>query len=179
MSLIQKNIDLRMGLTSSISNGHGIPGSSVKVEPAKRVLNAYEAEQHLFGIAYKQPGMPTLDDCKEVFLKIHNTHGSVYSNTILSRFGIWRIQDLTLIVARDFWLYCMSVIVYGAKPFYGWSLQEIPDRVRERWLLWHPESDWLWEVHGQLAGELDSGEVSDVTGIPEYEHMFIERNEEL
>jgi len=174
MSIIQRNIDARFRLTQLISSGAGIPG--VQVVRGQRYLSAYEAEQALFGVAYKQPGMPTLDDCKAILGEIHEKYGDVLRTTIFQRFGIQHIRELPLLLCRDFWLYCAAVMIYGANPEYGWTLDRISPDVRSRWLLWHPESDCLWEVHGKLAGELDSGEVSDVTGEPKFEHMFAAQN---
>lgn len=43
-----------------------------------------------------------------------------------------------------------------------------------RWLLWHPESDALYESTDpvQTLKDLESGQVSDVTGVEQFEARF-------
>lgn len=136
-------------------------------------LTAAEAEAALFGIAYKEPGMATKADCLAIFERVFAERGKMEADAVLSRHGVWKITDLSLILYNRFFAYCQAILTYGASPFYSWEVNSITDKVRDRWLLWHAESDCLWEVRGKLSNELDSGEVSDVTGIIEYEHRFL------
>ena len=139
-------------------------------------LTAAQAAEALFGIAYKQPGMITLADCQEVLTRVHDERGSTAVDAVLSRHGVWKLPDLFIGMYERFFLYCQAILTYGASPFYGWDLDSIKDKVRDRWLLWHAESDCLWEVRGKLTDELSDGLVSDVTGIVEHEHRFLKNN---
>ena len=146
--------------------------TGVAVKPVLR-LTAAEAEAVLFGIAYKEPGMATKADCVAIFDKVYAERGKMEADAVLSRHGVWKISDLSLILYNRFFAYCQAILTYGASPFYSWEVNAIRDDSRDRWLLWHAESDCLWEVRGKLSDELDNGEVSDVTGIIEYEHRFL------
>jgi len=146
------------------------------VVPTVLKMTAAEAEAALFGIAYKQPGMATREDCVAIFDRVYVERGKLDADAVLSRHGVWKITDLTIMLYNKFFTYCQAILTYGASPFYGWEVNSITDKVRDRWLLWHAESDCLWEVRGKLSDELDSGEVEDVTGIPDYEHRFLAEN---
>lgn len=167
MTALRQNIDARQAFTQTL-----LPAN-------KRGLSAYEAEKALFGIAYKKPGMPTHEDCVELLDRINKVYGHTYSDAVLSRFGLWKLSELFIGMRHDFFLYCQSILVYGANPFYGWTLNDIRDRVRSRWLMWHPESDCLFELkHAPTEDDIDGGLCSDVTGDVEFERMFIERSRE-
>lgn len=161
---IEKNIEARNKFTSVVM------GIKLSVIPQ---LTAAEAEAALFGIAYKEPGMATKADCLEIFDRVYTERGKMEADAVLSRHGVWKIGDLWLGSYNRFFAYCQAILTYGASPFYGWDVNSITDKVRDRWLLWHAESDCLWEVRGKLSDELDSGEVSDVTGVAEHEHRFL------
>lgn len=161
---IAQNIEARNKFTSVVS------GIKLTVTPR---LTAAEAEAALFGIAYKEPGMVTKADCLEIFERVYAERGKMEADAVLSRHGIWKIGDLSLIMYNRFFAYCQAILTYGASPFYGWEVNSITDKVRDRWLLWHAESDCLWEVRGKLSDELNSGEVEDVTGVTEHEHRFL------
>lgn len=164
MSSIEQNIAAREKFTSLLT------GAVQSVVPA---LTATEAEAALFGIAYKEPGMATKVDCLAIFERVFAERGKMEADAVLSRHGVWKITDLSLILYNRFFAYCQAILTYGASPFYGWEVNSITDEIRDRWLLWHAESDCLWEVRGKLSDELDNGEVSDVTGIAEHEHRFL------
>lgn len=157
---ILKNIEARSRFTE-------------KLPPKKPQLTASEAANLLFGIAYKQPGMATREDCFEIFGRVLAERGKMEADAVLSRHGIWAVRDLPLMSYERFWTYCQAILIYGACPFYNWDIENISDKVRDRWLMWHPESDCLWEVRGRLGNELEDGLVSDVTGIPEHEQRFM------
>lgn len=144
------------------------------LQPVKmHQATADEAAALLFGIAYKQPGMVTKEECVEIFGRVFDERGKMEADAVLSRHGIWAIRDIPPMLYERFWTYCQAVLVYGACPFYGWEINNISPQVRDRWLLWHAESDCLWEVRGKLSNELDDGQVADVTGIPEHEQRFM------
>ena len=161
---IGANVEARTKFTYAL---HGFKS------PVVPRLTAAEAEAALFGIAYKEPGMATKADCIEIFERVFAERGKMEADAVLSRHGVWKITDLSLILYNRFFAYCQAILTYGASPFYGWEVNSITDKVRDRWLLWHSESDSLWEVRGKLSNELDSGDVRDVTGIIEYEHRFL------
>lgn len=161
---ITKNIEARDKFTSVVL------GRALPVYPK---LTAAEASVALFGIAYKEPGMATKADCIGLFDRVYAERGKMEADAVLSRHGVWKIGDLSTGLFNNFFAYCQAILTYGASPFYGWEVNSIADKVRDRWLLWHAESDCLWEVRGKLSDELDNGEVEDVTGIVEYEHRFL------
>ena len=169
MSAIQSNIDAREQHTSRLTGVQPFP----KPLPS---LSADEAQDALFGIAYKQPGMATFADCQVLFERIRNEWGSVEADAVLSRFGVWKISDMFIGMYNDFFLYCQSILTYGASPFYGWTLNAITDRVRKRWLMWHPESDDLFVLTvPPTEADFEQG-CSDVTGVLEYERRYLAEN---
>lgn len=175
MTALRQNIDARQAFTQTL-----LPAN-------KRGLSAYEAEKALFGIAYKKSGMPTHEDCVELLDRINKVYGHTYSDAVLSRFGLWKLSELFIGMRHDFFLYCQSILVYGANPFYGWTLNDIRDRVRSRWLMWHPGRDELKEFRGthgafnaaaSIIGFEDISEMEDVTGNLEFERRLIESREQ-
>lgn len=169
MSAIQSNIDAREQHTSRLTGVQPFP----KPLPA---LSAYEAQEALFGIAYKQPGMATFEDCQNLLDRIHNERGAVEADAVLSRFGIWKLRDMFIGMYNDFFLYCQSILTYGASPFYGWTLEAITDRVRNRWLMWHPESDCLFVLkEPPTEADFEQG-CTDVTGVLEHEQRYLAEN---
>lgn len=143
-------------------------------ETAHRIMG--EAEEKLFGWVYKQPGMPTYDDCKAILDRVYVERGSDEVQTVLQRFGSAAIKDLWIGLYERFYRYCKTILQYGISPTYAWTgPHDIPQAMRDRWLLLHPESDCLYEVRGVLPGELGGGEVSDVSGLDTYEQLFIKQ----
>lgn len=169
MNATERNVEARNAHTQALLH---------KKRPAdgQICLSAAEAEEALFGIAYKQPGDITLDDCKDILTRILDERGHMEVDAVLSRHGVWKITDMFTGMYKRFYLYCQSILTYGASPYYGWEIGSIKGNCRDRFLLWHAESDCLWEVRGKLAGELDSGEVEDVTGQLQYEERFLAEN---
>lgn len=161
---IGANVEARTKFTYAL---HGFKS------PVVPRMTAAEAEAALFGIAYKEPGMVTKVECAEIFDRVYAERGKMEADAVLSRHGIWKIDDLSLGLCNQFFAYCQAILTYGASPFYSWEVNSITDKVRDRWLLWQAESDCLWEVRGKLSDELDSGAVSDVTGNIEHEHRFL------
>jgi len=170
VSSIQANIDARKRYSDVLS-------LSTPFHEPPLALSAYEAQEALFGIAYKQPGMATFADCQSLLERIDNERGKVEADAVLSRFGVWKIRDLFRGMYNDFFLYCQAVLTYGASPFYGWTLNAVTDRVRNRWLIWHPESDCLFVLNKPPTEEdMDGGLCSDVTGDLEHERRYLAEN---
>jgi hypothetical protein len=133
-----------------------------------------EAEEALFGWVYKQPGMPTFEDCKAILSRVYAERGSEETTVVLQRFGTQSISDLWIGLYQAFHDYCKTILNYGISPAYGWTgPDDVPTGMRDRWLLWHAESECLYEVRGSMPDELVLGEVSDVSGVDEFEKRFI------
>lgn len=126
----------------------------------------------------------TKKDCMEIGVRVLLERGEDDFEAVKARFGIptrGSVNDLMPEMFKEFWHHCYICLVRGISPTYAWSAMNstLPNHLRDRWLLWHDESDCLWEVRGKLSGSdldgLSSGEVVDVSGVEKFEQMFVQR----
>ena len=149
-----------------------------RTQEVMRERQMSEHEEKLFGWVYKQPGMATLEDCGAIYKRIHDERGADDATMLLQRFGIAYagLSKLWIGMYQGFFDYARHCLQYGISPAYAWSnINDIPHDQRDRWLLWHAESDCLYEARGVFPQELNGGEISDVSGIEEYEKRFVEQ----
>jgi hypothetical protein len=126
----------------------------------------------------------TKGDCRDIGSRVLCERGEEDFEALKARFGIparGSIDDLLPSMYRGFWDHAYITLVRGVSPTYAWSAfnSTTPNHLRDRWLLWHDESDCLYEVRGKLSGaDLDamtSGEIVDVSGIDKFEQEFVAR----
>lgn len=149
-----------------------------RVEEATRDRQMSEAEEKLFGWVYKQPGMATLEDCKGILKRVHDERGMEDATMLLQRFGIAHtgLSKLWIGMYQGFFDYARHCLQFGISPAYAWTcVGDIPHEQRDRWLLWHPESECLYEVRGVFPQELHGGEVNDVSGDEKWEKRFADQ----
>ena len=143
---------------------------------AEVAMTGQQTREHLFGWVYKQPGMATADDCRNILDRIAAERGHADALTVLQRHGCAHFKELFIGMYAHFYEYCKTVLYYGASPSAGWHDQaDVLDGKRDRWLLWHDNSDCLWEVRGELSGEFDDGSVADVSGVEIWEKRFYDQ----
>lgn len=83
-------------------------------------LSASAAAKKSFGRVYKQPGMPTLEDCQEACTRIRDRFGHGESTVMLQRFGIERLVDLWAGNWRRFFNLATAVLATGIPPSSSW-----------------------------------------------------------
>ncbi len=163
---LHENIYARNKLTALLSDDER-PYGTLARDPAEK----------LFGWVYKDSNSATFDDCKAILDRVWVERGVEDGMTLLQRFGCGNLTDLFVGLYDRFFEYATISLNYGVSPQYGWKgRDDIPEEQRDRWLLRHPESDSLWEVRGKLSGELTDISVEDVSGILQYEKMFVEQS---
>lgn len=168
----------RRYLTVDASSHPTFDFTARRADEATNARQMSEAEEKLFGWVYKQPGMATLDDCKAILRRVHDERGMEDSVALLQRFGIAHmgLDKLWIGMYQGFFDYARHCLYYGISPMYAWTgPMDIPQEVRDRWLLWHAESESLYEVRGMPPGELAGGEVSDVSAMAEWEKRFADQ----
>lgn len=129
---------------------------------------AAEASDRLFGVAYKGPGKPQREDIERIYHDLVKRRGSAQGKAVLQRFGVAYLNDLFMGLWHDFYDYCHAVLTYGADPREGWNLDSIPRKIRDRWLMWNPQTDVLVEVEGRI-NEDTWKDYKDVTGDQAFE----------
>lgn len=130
-----------------------------------------------FGRVYKQVGLPTYTDCEAAMTQVLVERGLDDGVALLQRFGIQKMSDLFMGMYANFHSYARTVIDFGVSPVWAWeTVADIKDEQRDRWLLWHNDSDCLFEIRGKLSGELDDGSVVDVSGEPTFEKQWISQS---
>lgn len=164
---VSRNIAARDAHTASVLR-------SVGVVDTLTTLTACEAADALFGWVYKQPGNASYEDCKEVLSRLKVERGLGDAEAALQRFGCGGISELRVDQYAEFYRYVTTALYLGVSPTYAWrDSSDIPDDLRDRWLLWHNEKDCVWEVRGALLGVIVDGEtIEDVSGDSYFERRF-------
>lgn len=146
--------------------------------PPPKQLTAAETEDTLFGWIYKQPGMATLEDCRQMYRRIAAERGEQCADGLLKRFGVHHISKLPPMLWEQFFKYASTSLYYGASPLFGWEAKEdvvMPEFNRDRWLFWDVKRQRLTEVRNVCPPELDEiedGKLIDVSGVLEYEERW-------
>jgi hypothetical protein len=168
---ILANIAAREAHTARLLNDQPSPKGVV----AKTAVESTEA---LFGWIYKQPGMATLEDCQAVLTRLHNERSPEDAIAALQRFGVKSLKEMFAGEYERFFQRVTTALFFGLSPAYPWTCAEdirMGEFCRDRYLFWNHQMDRLWESKTKLGQELDSGEVSDVSGVPEFEKRFAEK----
>lgn len=122
----------------------------------------------------------TLEDCMHAGAMVLAERGEDEFDALVTRFGCKRVvQDLLPVCYAEFYEYAQIILTRGVSANYGWSKDSIPNRLRDRWLLWHAESECYWEVRGKLSADdlrsMEFEQVIDVSGIPWHEEAWREQ----
>ena len=147
----------------------------------RKQMSAAEAEDALFGWVYKQPGMATFEDCRQMYMRIYDERGEHDALGLLQRFGVKHINKLPMMRYERFFKYASTSLYYGASPLYGWESKRdvvMPEFERDRWLFYDAKKDKLFEVRHVCPPDLDKvwdGKLTDVSGEPEYEQRWVEQ----
>lgn len=138
------------------------------------------AAEALFGWTYKQPGMAQHKDCHAMYVRVLYERGQEDARALLQRFALGCQGDISTMyigMCKPFFEYAATCLYYGVSPRDGWvSIDDVSDDMRDRWLLYHPESEALWEVRGAMPVlDLANDEVCDVSGIAHHEKRWVEQ----
>lgn len=138
------------------------------------------AADALFGWIYKQPGMAQHKDCHAMYVRVLNERGHEDARALLQRFALGCQGDISTMyigMCKPFFEYAATCLYYGVSPRDGWvSIDDVTDNMRDRWLLYHPESEALWEVRGAMpVADLENDEVCDVSGVAHHEKRWAEQ----
>ena len=176
MNSILENIAARDAHTAALRGDQPIGNTKVPATGRKPALTAAQAEEALFGWIYKQPGMPTAEDCQRILTQIADELGAEDAKVMLQRFGSESVKAMPMCLYARFFERASICLQFGVSPAFGFVEKDeihslgVP---RDRWLLWHPESECLFEHRGKIGKLLNNGDVEDVSGIPEYEARFV------
>jgi chromosome condensin MukBEF complex kleisin-like MukF subunit len=166
---LSRNIVARDRFTARLSGDQ--PSTVTKVQ-----MTGPQAEEALFGWIYKQPGMPTAEDCRHLLDRIYKERGPEDATFLMQRFGCNAFKDLWIGLYERFFKYARTSLFFGVSPAYGWeSGNDVKPEMRDRWLMWHPESNNLFEVRHSLDEEMFLQGCEDVSGVVEYEDLFYEQ----
>lgn len=151
MAIIIQNITARNRHTAMLT-GEFPPGYTGVA------LTASQATEALNGWVYKQPGMTTLGQCIKVVEEVRQACGDKVVAKLLKRHNCVKVQDI--------WPGMWEAFHKDATELLGNS--------QTRWLLFHPESDCVFEVLDRDGAMecLNDGLVHEVTGDPSFESRF-------
>lgn len=120
MSAIERNIAARDAFTGVLGRSSLPTPTTGEFAGIGRPLTAAEAEKALFGHHYKQPGMPTYEDCKAHLQQIRDKFDDLEGVTaLLQRFGCTSIKDLWIGTYVDFCDYAKDCIKNGRSPVFA------------------------------------------------------------
>lgn len=139
-------------------------------------LSASEATEALFNQHGEHKDKYLWTDVMAWSKRVFDERGRGEHQTLMERFGLSTLNRLTPDMYRSFLEYAKCIIWYGISPAYAWhNSSDVPYDLRDRWLLYHPESDDLFELHtmAEVNATLANGELNDVSGIELYEEAFL------
>lgn len=141
-------------------------------------LTATEAVEALNGWVYKQPGMATIDDCKNTLNSVAEHFGYDETSILLQRFGVNKLTELWIGMYESLVSFGDATVEYGVPPSSSWQNDNTPT-YPPRWLVWHDTSEALFEVfnYAEYIGCMSEGNCSDVTGVEKFELEFKSENE--
>lgn len=167
--ILSRNIAVRDRFTAHLTGGQ--PATVTKV-----AMTGRQAEEALFGWIYKQPGMPTAEDCRHLLDRIYKERGPEDATFLMQRFGCNAFKDLWIGLYERFFKYARTSLFFGVSPAYGWdSGNDVKPEMRDRWLLLDESNNDLLEHRGSgIKDAINDGYV-DVSGVVEYEDLFYEQ----
>lgn len=80
-----------------------------------------DGEDALFGWVYKQPGMPTLQDCRQAADAVAMRFGQFEARCLLQRFGVLTLNDLFMGLYQDFFDFAKAATTWGVPPSASWD----------------------------------------------------------
>lgn len=137
------------------------------------VTTAAEAVCALFGWADDNKRRYTYDDCLHWYSKVMLSRGPVDADMLLQRHGIKHIRELSSDMYDRFGDYARVSYQYGISPCFPWHGEhDAPISLRDRFLIYHPESDALFISKRPIPFNSDSMDIQlccEVTGIDDHE----------
>lgn len=80
-----------------------------------------DGEEALFGWVYKQPGMPTLQDCRQAAASVAVRFGVAESRYLLQRFAVLSLNDLFMGLYQEFVNFAEATLKWGCPPSASWD----------------------------------------------------------
>lgn len=90
-------------------------------ESPRVVMTAAQAAEAQFGWVYKQPGMPTRNDCVAVCDRVQERFGQGEVVSLLQRFGVARLRDLWIGSYTEFVDFGNATVKRGHPPSASWD----------------------------------------------------------
>lgn len=139
---------------------------------------AGEAAQALFG--HLNPGHARFgfEDCKYWYGRCMLERGRGDADMLLQRHGISNIRNLPSDMYDRFGDYAKTCVLFGISPHFAWhGKHDIPEDLRTRFLVSHPESDDLFICNNINQFETlmqNSPECDEVTGVDHFEERILQ-----
>lgn len=137
---------------------------------------AQEAMDALEGHLYKQPGMPTLEDCRRLLGRLVDRFELATAFTIFQRFGIKSFDDLWIGQYKAFCDFAEACLNHGIPPTASWDDAFNPYPAFRRYLFRDCETGALFEKKewtAQIEAAIREGVMTNVTGVDKYESIFL------
>ena len=140
------------------------------------ITTAAEASSALLGWADPDKRHYSFDDCKHWYAKVMTTRGSVDADMLLQRHGIKHIRELHSDMYNMFGDYARVSYQFGITPTAPWyGEHDVPIDLRDRFLIYHPESDALFISKRPIPFNSDNMDIAlccEVTGIDDHEQRI-------
>lgn len=92
-----------------------------RLSPQLEGMTAAQASEALFGWVYKQPGMATLQDCKDAAYRVGVRFGMEEAICLYQRFGVSTIKDLWIGQYEGFVAFANATLEHGVPPSASWT----------------------------------------------------------
>lgn len=137
------------------------------------ITTAAEASSALFGWADETKRHYSFSDCLNWYGKVMTTRGPVDADMLLQRHGIKHIRELPPDMYNLFGDYARVSYQFGISPTAPWyGEHDVPIDLRDRFLIYHPESDALFISKRPIPFNSESMDIHlccEVTGIDDHE----------
>jgi len=137
------------------------------------ITTAAEAATALFGWANEEKRKYSFDDCLHWYGKVMTARGPVDADMLLQRHGIKHIRELPPDMYNMFGDYARVSYQFGISPTAPWyGEHDVPIDLRDRFLIYHPESDSLFISKRPIPNSnwsIDIVSCCEVTGIEDHE----------
>lgn len=116
------NIEARNAFTQKLDQQRWFIERTAQVDREQKIaMTAHEAAEELFGWVYKQPGMPTLDDCIDACERVILHFGDMAGIHLLQREGVEKLKDMWIGSYVGFVAFCNACIEYNVPPGASWD----------------------------------------------------------